>query len=297
MSDRVLITSSDPAGLAAEVERETGEPLRWCRLDTPGFREATVWFCASAPPEAPLSLPHLRWIHSGWASVENWFQRPEWSGRITLTRTVGDFPQRIAQHVFGYLLARTLRVDEALRQMAAREWKRWTPDSLEGRSLLVVGMGAIGSEVAAVARALGMKAQGIRRRNVGELGALLPQADVVVNLLPLTRETESFWNDDRFAAMKAASVFMNVSRGATVVDEALLRGLARGRPAAAILDVFREEPLPPDHPFRGRENLWITPHLAGLSVLPAMARDFAENWRLFRSGKPLRRRVLRARGY
>ncbi|TMQ60366.1 MAG: D-2-hydroxyacid dehydrogenase [Candidatus Eisenbacteria bacterium] len=308
MSERVLITSSDPEGLARAVEEETGEQLPWYRLDARGFEEATVWFCAGAPPESPLSLPRLRWIQSGWAGVENWFLRPEWGTEVILTRTVGDFPQRMAQHVFGYLLAQTLGVDEALRQMADRSWKRWTPDSIAGKNLLVVGMGAIGLEIAATARAFQMHVAGVRRGGGGEdrrshdsqgrdLAELLGWADVVVNLLPLTPETESFWNAERFASMKAGSTFINVSRGGTVEEQALVRALGRGKPRAAILDVFREEPLPGDHPLRGRENVWITPHVAGASVIPSLARDFAENWLRFRAGEPLQNRVDRARGY
>ncbi len=203
MSERVLITSSDPEGLARAVERLIQEPFPWCRLDAPGFDQATIWFCAGAPPESPLSLPKLRWIQSGWAGVETWFTRPEWTEGVDLTRTVGDFPQRIAQHVLGYLLARTLGVDAAFREMAERSWKRWTPGSIAGKNLLVVGMGAIGVEVAAAARAFQMQVVGVTRRG-GSGGAhpldapetrglpeLLGWADSVVNLLPL-RDSRSW---------------------------------------------------------------------------------------------------------
>jgi phosphoglycerate dehydrogenase-like enzyme len=298
VSDRVLITSADPGGLARAVEGLIQEPFPWCRLDAPGFDQATIWFCAGAPPESPLRLPKLRWIQSGWAGVDNWFLRPEWTDGVTLTRTIGDFPQRIAQHVLGYLLARTLRVDEAFRVMAERSWKRWTPGSLAGKNLLVVGMGAIGAEVAAVARAFGMQVAGVTRKTrEQDLPELLARADVVVNLLPLTAETESFWNAERFARMRPGSTFVNVSRGGTVDETALLRALGRGRPGFAILDVFREEPLPAEHPLRGRDDVWITPHLAGVSTIEALAVEFADNWRRHRAGDPLQNVVDRSRGY
>jgi phosphoglycerate dehydrogenase-like enzyme len=309
MSERVLITSSDPEGLAREVEKQIGEPLPWCRLDAPGFEQATIWFCAGAPPQSPLALPKLRWIQSGWAGVDNWFDRPEWREGVLLARTVGDFPQRIAQHVLGYMLARTLRVDEALREMAERSWKRWTPDTIAGKNLLVVGMGAIGLEIASVARALQMHVAGVQRggrgaahtpvepRGVQDLPGLLAWADFVVNLLPLTPETQSFWNRERFASMKPGSTFLSVSRGGTVDETALLKALDRDRPGSAILDVFRDEPLPADHPLRGRDDVWITPHIAGVSTPEPLARDFAENWRRFHADEPLRNLVDRARGY
>jgi glyoxylate/hydroxypyruvate reductase A len=130
-----------------------------------------------------------------------------------------------------------------------------------------------------------------------ELPELLAWADVVVNLLPLTPETESFWNAERFGRMKPGSTFVNVSRGGTVDETALLRALGRGRPGFAILDVFREEPLPAEHPLRGRDDVWITPHLAGVSTIEPLAVEFAENWRRFRAGEPLQNLVDRARGY
>jgi glyoxylate/hydroxypyruvate reductase A len=158
-------------------------------------------------------------------------------------------------------------------------------------------MGAIGKGVAAAARALGMDVTGVTRKKARELPELLGRADAVVNLLPHTPETESFWNAERFRALKPGAVFVNVSRGATVDEPALLKGLGRGRPGFAILDVFRDEPLPPESPFRGREDVWITPHVAGISTTLPLARDFAENWKRYRSGAPLHNVVDRARGY
>ncbi len=307
--DLVLITHSDPDALAREVVARSGRPLPWCRLDGPGARGATVWLSAGAIPESPLAIPQLRWIHTGWAGVEVWFGRPEWSGEVVLTRTVGDYPRRMAQHVFGYLLAKELDVPEALRQMEARAWRRWTPGSIAGKGLVVVGLGALGREVAAVGRAFGMHVAGVRRgvptrversegvRSVPDLPECLGQAEVVVNLLPLTQETESFWNAARFADMREGSLFMSVSRGATVDDKALQRGLKRGRPGFAILDVFREEPLPPAHPLRRDPRVWVTPHIAGVGTIAEMTQAFVENWRRYLANEPLLHRVDRRRGY
>jgi glyoxylate/hydroxypyruvate reductase A len=163
--------------------------------------------------------------------------------------------------------------------------------------------------VASVGRALGVAVSGIRRgaptadeRAEGIFGpeALadrLAEADHVVNLLPLTRETEDYWNAERFAAMRKGATFINVSRGATVDEAALRRGLDAGRPGFAILDVFREEPLPAGHWMRAHASVWVTPHVAGIGTVEPMARDFAENWMRYRKGAPLERRVDRARGY
>ncbi|HEX7076999.1 MAG TPA: D-2-hydroxyacid dehydrogenase [Candidatus Eisenbacteria bacterium] len=309
MNDLVLIEDRDPPALASAAERAAGTPLPWVAPEDPRAAEATVWFCATRPPAAPRALTRLRWIHSGWAGVDAWFARPEWRDGVRLTRTIGDFPDRVAEYVAGYLLADALGVREAIAGITARSWDRWTPATLAGRSMLVVGHGAIGRRVAEVARALRMATRGVRRgpltaedhaagvEEASALEALLPAADVVVNLLPLTRDTESFWDAPRFDRMKEGAVFVNASRGRTVDEAALLAGLARRRPARAILDVFREEPLPAGHPIRDVPGVWITPHVAGTGTTEPLARDFAANWRRYRAGEPLGGTVDRARGY
>jgi len=309
VTERVLLTASDPDAVARATERLAGGPLPWVRPGEPGASDASVWFCAGRPPAEPLSLSRLRWIHTGWAGVEDWFGRPEWREGVRLTRTVGDFPQRIAEYVAGYLLADALGARESWRQMEARAWRRWTPGTLAGRALLVVGHGAIGRRVGEVARALGMATRGVRRgpltpedhalgvEEASALDALLPGADVVVNLLPLTPETESFWSAARFGRFRPDSIFVNVSRGATVDEDALLAALAGGRPSRAILDVFREEPLPAGSPLRAAPGVWITPHVAGIGTVEPLAADFAANWRRWIARAPLHREVVRPRGY
>jgi phosphoglycerate dehydrogenase-like enzyme len=306
---QVLVTHDQPDALAGEVESILGERFPWVGVDHPKAMASDVWFCAHRPPATSLALPVLRWIHSGWAGVENWLSRPEWRDGVILTRTVGDFPERIAEYVFGYLLARELGVPEALNQMKEHAWRRWTPGTLSGRALLVVGYGAIGRRIGAVGRALGMSVDGIRRRplataeapegmhGLAQLDSCLARADIVVNVLPLTSATESFWNRERFARLRDCVTFVSVSRGATVDEAALLTGLSQGRPARAILDVFREEPLPATDPLRSAEAIWITPHVSGIGTLRPLAADFAENWRRFGDAVPLRHVVDRARGY
>jgi len=306
---RVLLTATDWRGVARATDAEAGGRLPWVLPGEPGADLATVWFCAGRPPAEPISLPRLRWIHSGWAGIEDWFGRSEWREGVELTRTVGDFPQRIAEYVACYLLADALGARESWRSMEAREWRRWTPGTLHGRSLLIVGHGAIGRRVGEVARAIGMATRGVRRgpltaedhalgvEEPSALDALLPGADVVVNLLPLTPETESFWEEGRFARFRNGATFVNVSRGATVDEDALLQALRAGRPARAILDVFREEPLPVQSPLRSAPGVWITPHVAGIGTVEPLAADFAENWRRWIARESLRRRVERARGY
>jgi phosphoglycerate dehydrogenase-like enzyme len=306
---RVLLVDPRADRMAAAVEEAAGETIRWASPDDRSLADVRVWFCASPPPGRTLVLPRLEWIHTGWAGVEGWMRRAEWREGVALTRTVGDFPERMSEYVFGYLLAQELGIARAIRQMQDGAWKRWTPGTIAGRRLLVVGHGSIGRRIADVGRAFGMKVSGIRRdpvslaekkdgvRPVQDLDRMLAVSDVVVNVLPLTRETQSFWDRARFSRMREGSVFVNISRGGTVDEGALHEGILRGRPGRAILDVFREEPLPADHPFRGLDEIWITPHVAGVGTVEALAKEFAENWKRWKVGKPLRNVVSRERGY
>jgi len=309
VSDLILITGRDPVALARAAEKVNGGPIPWVALEDENALRASVWFASGALPEKPLDLPSLRWIQSAWAGVDRWLTRPEWRDGVVLTRTVADFPERIAEYVFGQLLAATLDVPRARRQQAEESWSRWIPGSLHGKGMLIAGYGAIGSRVAGVARSMGMMVSGIRRgpvtpeertqgiESAEALPRLLPHADVVVNLLPATPETESFWSAERFALLPEGGIFVNASRGPCVDDAALLAALERRRPALAILDVFREEPLPSGHPYWKNPSVWITPHVAGLGDSETEGSAFGENWKRQREGKPLLHVVGRDRGY
>ena len=306
---RVLLTDGHPEALREAAEAEVGASIPWADPESADLREVDVWFCAGTPPGRVLALPNLRWIHSGWAGVEGWFRRPEWRDGVLLTRTVADFPERMAEYVFAYLLAQELDLPRALRQMQDRAWRRWVPGTIHGRSMLVVGHGAIGRAIAVRARSFGLTVSGVRRgpvraeeaaegvHDAARLPELLGEADVVVNLLPHTPETESFWERSRFERMREGSVFVSISRGATVDEGSLLEAIRKGRPGRAILDVVREEPLPPDHPLRGHDGIWITPHVAGTGTAVGLARDFAANWARYVAGQPLLHLVDRERGY
>ena len=307
--DLVLVTGRDPAALARSAETALGAPLPWVGEADARAASATVWLASGLLPVTPRALPSLRWIHSAWAGIDRWLDRPEWSGSVVLTRTVADFPERITEHVLGHLLAGEIDVVRAERQQAAKLWQRWTPGTLGGKTMLIAGHGEIGRRLAATARAFDMSTLGLRRGPVTAeeraagihteeaLPALLSRADVVVSLLPATPATESFWNAGRFERFKEGSVFVNVSRGRVVDDQALLASLERGRPARAILDVFREEPLPAGSPYWSHPGVRITPHVAGLGSADSEGKAFAENWKRWRAGEPLRHVVDRARGY
>jgi phosphoglycerate dehydrogenase-like enzyme len=174
------------------------------------------------------------------------------------------------------------------------EWNRSdarpaTIDDLEGHTVLVVGHGSIGRALAAKLAPFGVRVIGVARharddaQPVSALTELLPEADVVVDLLPLTPETEKFVDAKFLARMKPGALFVNAGRGKTVDTEALLEALHSGRIRVA-LDVTDPEPLPSDHPLWHAPNILITPHVAG-----SVARWEARGYRF--AGEQIRRYV------
>jgi len=182
---------------------------------------------------------------------------------------------------------------------------------LDGKTMLVVGLGGIGTEVAHRAHALGMRVVATRRSSrsgpefvdyVGladELVALLAEADVVVNATPLTAETEGMFDAAFFAGMKPTAYFINVGRGRSVVTDDLVAALEAGKLAGAGLDVTDPEPLPPSHPLWRLPNVIITPHVAASSI-EARERQrivIRENLRRYAAGEPMLSVVSVTRGY
>ncbi|HLG05984.1 MAG TPA: D-2-hydroxyacid dehydrogenase, partial [Gemmatimonadales bacterium] len=182
---------------------------------------------------------------------------------------------------------------------------------LEGRTLLVVGLGAIGAAIARLANGLGMRVIAIRARPLAvpawvhrgggpeDLPGFLGEADVVVNVLPLTRATRSLFNQSAFEAMKPGALFVNIARGATVVTDDLVKALVEGRLAGAAVDTTDPEPLPRGHPLWKIPNLIITPHVAGWGVGDTERKWMVmrENLRRFAAGERMLCVVNPGRGY
>jgi len=225
---------------------------------------------------------------------------------VTLTNASGIHSHSITESIFGMILNHTRQIGYSL--IKQREGK-WAPKSnateLKDKTMLIVGTGAIGTQTGQVARAFGMKTVGVNRsgRDVLHMGEMvtqdklsdvLSQADFVVNILPLTDETENLFDLKKFRAMKSSAVFVNVGRGQTVVTDDLLKALDEKWLSYAALDVVHEEPLPEDHPIYSREDVLLTPHISGsledytASVFPI----FLENLRTFVSGEEMTKNVV-----
>jgi len=258
---------------------------------------------------APLlrRAPKLRWIQVMGAGVER-FLVPELPPRVAVTRVTGAFGAWMAEYTLGWCLWVTQRIERFRQQQRARRWLPLDPLRLRGASLCVVGLGDIGREIARAARRLGILVVGVTRSGRPVPGAArtygprairtaLGLADFVVLTVPLARDTRGLIGAPELAAMKASAWLINIARGPVVDEKALIRALRERRIGGAVLDVFEEEPLPPDHPFWRLDNVAVTPHIAGPSIPAEIAPIFNDNLRRYVAGRPLRDVVDRRRGY
>ena len=271
------------------------------------WRESEVLLTLDLPIERLDDMPRLAWVQAYSAGLEQ-FSLSALAGRnIALTNAAGAGAPAIAEFVFGRLIEvfRNLRGIEEMQR--ARDFHRPGGQTLSGRTLGIIGLGAIGGEVARLGRALGMRTIGSRRsarpgdssplvdRLLGPdgLSEILSESDVLVLCAPATAETSDLIDAAAFEQMKPGAVLVNVARGRLVDEGALVAALESEHLAAAILDVTREEPLPKDSPLWDAPNLYLSPH----SSIPPDAYDarllelFAENVRRYALGEALVNRI------
>lgn len=273
---------------------------------------AAGWFPLSLLPQAS----NLRWFQQ-WAAGADWLLDHSEAAKMdfVLTSVSGIHAIQITEHIFAFLLALARDLPRAIR---AQERSEWIPHSqrqhlfeLADKTMLLIGVGAIGQRTARIAAAMDVHVLGVRRnptvsasrveRMVGpdQLLDLLPQADFVVLTVPLTQETRGMIAEQELRAMKSTAYLVNVGRGGTVDEDALLQALREGWIAGAGLDVFETEPLPEDSPLWDMDNLIITSHYAGATPRyhERALEVFLDNLRRYQSGVPLRNVVDKELGY
>ena len=254
--------------------------------------------------------PRLRWIQSISAGVEE-FARPVLAQRgVVLTSAAGVYDPGLAESVLGFLLALAARILEDAR-LEPGAWPHEGTRLLRGTTALIVGAGSIGTETGRLLRAAGVRVRGIARTprppddvferiaGTGDLRAELSEADHVVNVLPRTASTERIFDAAAFAAMRPTAYFVNIGRGATVDEPALIDALRSGRIAGAALDVFEVEPLPSDSPLWRMPNVLVSPHRAGDHErwMDDVVGLFVDNLRRFIAAETLRNVVDVELGY
>lgn len=231
--------------------------------------------------------------------------------RVAVTSSSGVHAVPLAEYCLLGLLAFTKDLPRLLDDQRQRRWSHYPMAELRDQTLLVVGFGQIGSEVARLATAFGMRVLAVNRsgatdsRHVAEahpterLPELLSRADAVVVTLPLTEDTRGLIDAEAIGRIKPGAVLVNVGRGAVIDEPALTAALREGRLAGAALDVFAEEPLPPSSPLWDMPNVLVTPHTAALSFREneRIVSLFIENLHRYLSGAELLRRINPQRPY
>lgn len=252
-------------------------------------------------------MPELHWLQATWAGVEPLLD-PALRRDYVLTNARGVFGGLMSEYVFGYLLALERRILEKQAAQAAGRWDATPPGTLRGKQIGLLGVGSIGAALASTAKHFGMLVKGYTRDSEScpdvdeyfhgdDRRAFASELDYLVSVMPNTAGTRRLVDAALLAALPARAIFVNPGRGSVVDEAALADALSAGRLAAAVLDVFEHEPLPPDHVFWRTPNVLITSHTAALSAPKDIAPVFVENYRRWIAGEPLRHRVDFERGY
>jgi len=265
------------------------------------------------PPELLRQARHLRWLQAPQAAPPAGYYYPELVVHpVAITNFREIYNDHIGTHVMAFVLAFARSLQRYIPQQLRREWKKPTQNEgvvhLPEATALIVGVGGIGSEIARLCAAFGMRVVGVdeRRREAppgvaelhraDELDALLPQADFVILTVPHTPETEGFMNRARFQQMKRTAFFINIGRGLTTRLDDLAAAIEAGEIAGAGLDVFEQEPLPAGHKLWTLPGVLLTPHTAGYGPYLDERRYaiILDNCRRFLAGQPLRNLVDKA---
>lgn len=298
----------EAAGLADRVAVDTLP--RKERPSSAQLARTEALMAAAVPPGLLPSMPRLRWAQAMSAGVEHWLALPDLPDGVTLTCARGTHRESMPENIIAALFHVAKPLATAAANQKLGKWVPTVAQPLEGKTLGILGLGEIGTQVARIAGALGLRVIGTKRRPeaIPHVDAVLPpertaevlrQSDFLLLLLPATRETENFIDAERLAMMKPGAWLLNFGRGHLIKDNDLIAAAKAKTIAGAVLDVFRQEPLPAEHPFWSAEGILVLPHIGGPHPQRdrIVARLFVDNLGRFLDGKPLREVVDRQAGY
>lgn len=298
--------------LGGEVELRFATDVESLRTALDGAEVLLGWnFRGGELTRAWDAANRLRWIHWSGAGVDALLFPELVENDVTVTNARGVFDRAMAEYVLGLVIAFAKHLPETLVLQGERRWQHRVTERIEGRKALVVGTGSIGREIARLLAAAGMAITGVGRRERRDdpdfgtvrpredLDRLLPDADYVVNVVPHTAENVAMFGATQFGAMKNTARFVNVGRGTTVDEAALVEALRDGDIAGAGLDVFETEPLAAESPLWELRNVIVSPHMSGdfCGYPEVLAQLFIDNLARYRRGEPLHNVVDKTLGY
>ena len=307
-STAAYLEAINGAGLADRVVVDTLPRKEKPSAEQMARTEALMAY--GAPAGMLPAMPKLRWAQAMTAGVEGWIALPDLPSGLTLTCARGTHQESMPENIIGAVLYVAKPYALAVENQKRGKWVHAAAQPLTGKTLGILGLGAIGQDVARIAAALGLRVIGTRRRpeptaNVaevlppGDTPRVLAESDFVLLLLPATPETDNFINAERLAMMKPSAWLLNFGRGHVIKDDDLVAAVRAKKIAGAVLDVFRQEPLPADHAFWTTDGIIVLPHIGGPHPQRDrfVARLFVDNLGRFLDGKPLREVVDREAGY
>jgi phosphoglycerate dehydrogenase-like enzyme len=250
----------------------------------------------------------IKWVHSFNAGVNNYLEIDGWKEHnVLLTRTVCSFGQRISEYCLSYVLRDLQYHQEFQQKQHKKKWKPTTPKMIKDQTFVIYGTGEIGQEVAKTFTQFGATVYGVSRSGEqkdyfkevvdhSSTSTFVSKADWIISTLPLTNDTHRMF-DSHFFTNLNGSVFINVGRGATVDEQALIHSLDTGKVRFAVLDVLSQEPLPESSELWGREDMIITPHISAVTDLNEAIACFIDTLRKVENNEPLHNQVNVAKGY
>lgn len=257
--------------------------------------------------KAEYDYSSVKWVHSLGAGVDRFIHKKDWNQEILLTRTICSFGQRIAEYCLSYILKDLHLHDHFQEQQQQKKWVQSTPKLIGEQKVLVYGTGEIGQMIAKVFSGLGVDVYGVSLSGkekasfkevmtVDSHFSVLNEMNYVINTLPLTERTEKLFNSAIFNQLSNAG-FMNVGRGASVDEAALLHALGENTVRFAILYVFEQEPLPKSNPLWNHPRVQITPHISAVTTPSEGAACFLDTLKNIEENKPIKNIVDTKKGY
>lgn len=298
--------------LSDQAELRFASSIDELRDALPGAEVMLGWnFQDDSLREAWNSAKELRWIHWCGAGVDAALFPELVASDVCVTNARRIFDDPMAEWVLGTIISFAKKFPETLIYQTKTEWSCRINETIAGKRALIVGVGSVGRAIGRRLRNNSMEVEAIGRSardddpdfghiySVDELRSRLPNADYVVLIAPLTDQTHNLFGIAEFEAMASHARFINLGRGELVAEDALLAALSEGQIAGAALDVFVEEPLPPDSPFWHAPNCLVSPHMSSyfIEYEAVIVDQFMDNWALYTAGKSLLNIVDKSLGF